>query len=101
MPDADLKQWAERIWRHKRTRALAVGRLTYYKGHEVLIRAAARAPDFRVLIVGKGDRKRRLESLIAELGLGERVTLLGFLEEERLHAMLEAESGSENHVPRH
>jgi rhamnosyl/mannosyltransferase len=88
MVDGDLKNWAERIWGHKRTRVLAIGRLTYYKGYEVLIRAAARAPDLRVLIVGEGGRKRRLDSLIAELGLGERVTLPGFLEEERLHALL-------------
>ena len=67
---------------------LAIGRLTYYKGYEVLIRAAARAPDLRVLVVGEGDRKRRLDTLIARLGLGERVTLPGFLEEARLHALL-------------
>ena len=88
MPDGNLKNWAERIWGHKKTRVLAIGRLTYYKGHEVLIRAAARAPDLRVLIVGEGDRKRRLDSLLAELGLRERVTLLGFMEEERLQALL-------------
>jgi rhamnosyl/mannosyltransferase len=88
MVDGDLKNWAERIWSHKRTRVLAIGRLTYYKGHEVLIRAAARAPDLRVLVVGEGDRKRRLDSLITRLGLRERVTLPGFLAEARLHALL-------------
>jgi rhamnosyl/mannosyltransferase len=88
MVNGDLKNWAQRIWGHKRTRVLAIGRLTYYKGHEVLIRAAARAPDLRVLIVGEGGRKRRLDTLIANLGLRERVTLLGFLEEDRLHALL-------------
>lgn len=88
MPDGDLKNWAERIWSHKKTRVLAIGRLTYYKGYDVLIRAAARAPDLMVLIVGEGGRKRHLDSLIAELGLEARVRLLGFLEEERLHALL-------------
>ena len=88
MPDGNLKNWAERIWGHKKTRVLAIGRLTYYKGYEVLIRAAAHAPDLMVLLVGEGGRKRRLDSLIAELGLGERVMLPGFLGEARLQALL-------------
>ena len=50
-------------------RILAIGRLTYYKGHETLIRAAAGLPNSRVLIVGTGDRQPRLQALIQALNL--------------------------------
>ncbi len=88
IPAEALKKWAEGIWQQKHIRVLAIGRLTYYKGHEVLIRAAAHVPGIRVLIVGEGDRKERLQSLIKELGLAERVELSGFMEETKLQALL-------------
>ncbi|MEE9418514.1 MAG: glycosyltransferase [Desulfatiglandaceae bacterium] len=88
MPSQDLIKWAEMKWAKGGTRVLAIGRLTYYKGHEVLIQAAVRIPDVRVFIVGEGERRPRLERLVKELGLQERVTLPGLLEESRLHALL-------------
>ena len=88
MPDLDLRNWAEGIWGQKTTRVLAIGRLTYYKGYEVLVKAAAHASNISVLIVGEGDRKRQLQGLIGELGLRGQVTALGLLEEQRLHALL-------------
>ncbi len=49
---------------------------------DVLIRAAARLrdlhPGLRVLIVGEGPERERLQRLVAELGLTDTVTLLGF-----------------------
>ena len=51
------------------------------KALDVLVRAAARlvgeVPDVRVLILGEGPERGRLEALIGELGLGSTVTLLG------------------------
>ena len=88
MPGQDLKKWAEMKWAKGSPRILAIGRLTYYKGHEVLIRAAAHVPDVRVFIVGEGEHGPRLERLVKDLGLRERVRLLGFMEESRLHALL-------------
>ena len=79
---------AEALWDDTRFRVLAIGRLTYYKGHDVLIRAAADLPDSRVLIVGTGERRARLETLIQTLGLGERVRLPGFQPEADLNALL-------------
>ncbi len=79
---------AEALWGDTRFRVLAIGRLTYYKGHDVLIRAAADLPDSRVLIVGTGERRARLETLIQTLGLGERVRLPGFQPEADLNALL-------------
>ncbi|MEO5580483.1 MAG: glycosyltransferase [Gemmatimonadaceae bacterium] len=59
---------------------VAVGRLVWLKGFDILIRAVASLPaalDARLLIVGEGVERRKLESLIAELGVGDRVTLIG------------------------
>lgn len=59
---------------------VAVGRLVRLKGFDILIRAFARLPeplDARLLIVGEGVERRALEELVAELGVGHRVTLLG------------------------
>jgi ABC-type polysaccharide/polyol phosphate export permease/glycosyltransferase involved in cell wall biosynthesis len=55
---------------------LACGRLVPYKGFDVLVRAAVDR-DFEVWIIGEGRERARLENLIAELGVEDRVRLLG------------------------
>ncbi|MGY8662315.1 glycosyltransferase [Bradyrhizobium sp. UFLA05-109] len=66
---------------------LACGRLVPYKGFEVLIRAAANH-DFEVWIIGEGVERVRLEELIDELGVRERVRLLGSVPDcERIKLM--------------
>lgn len=55
---------------------LAVGRLIYYKGFEVLIRAMRRV-DGRAVILGDGPLRPRLEAAIAAAGVGDRVVLAG------------------------
>jgi rhamnosyl/mannosyltransferase len=54
----------------------AAGRLVYYKGFDVLIRAM-RAVDARLLIAGDGPLRDELRTLAAEAGVADRVTLLG------------------------
>ncbi len=82
------KSWAEKIWGSSPTRVLAIGRLTYYKGHGTLIRAAAGVPGLKVVIAGEGEQKPYLAELIARLGAGEKALLSGYLEEEKLQALL-------------
>lgn len=66
---------------------LACGRLVPYKGFDVLIRAAA-AHNFEVWIIGEGAERPRLTQLITELGLEERVRLLGSVNDcERIKLM--------------
>ena len=66
---------------------LACGRLVPYKGYDVLIRAAAKH-NFEAWIIGEGVERPRLEQLIRELGLGDRVRLLGSVNDcERIKLM--------------
>lgn len=63
-------------------RIVAAGRLHPKKGFDVLIAAAALLRDrglaFEVEIAGEGDERGKLEGLIAEHGLGDRVRLVGW-----------------------
>ncbi|WP_295431013.1 glycosyltransferase [uncultured Thiodictyon sp.] len=59
----------------------AAGRLQRQKDFPTLIRAFARVRagrDCRLLILGEGNARPALAALIAELGLGEQVALVGF-----------------------
>lgn len=66
--------------------ALAVGRLVYYKGFDVLLAAVADLPDLRLVIIGEGPMRPELEAKIAELGLAARVSLLGAVSDADLAA---------------
>ncbi|WP_210756775.1 glycosyltransferase [Caldichromatium japonicum] len=96
-PDPESRRLAEGLWERVRPasidhlqawRVLAIGRLTYYKGHEVLIRAVAHQPEIGLLIVGAGPLARSLSHLVASLGLGGRVQLLGHQPDPLTQALL-------------
>lgn len=67
---------------------LTVGRLVRQKGHRLLVQAmrqvADRVPQVLHLIVGDGPERPALARQIAELGLGDKVLLLGRVSEETL-----------------
>lgn len=82
-------QWAEKTWGPgKRLRILTIGRLTYYKGHEVLVDAMRNTSNVTALIIGDGDRKKSLEDRIARYGIGDKIRLSGFLSAIELNALL-------------
>jgi glycosyltransferase involved in cell wall biosynthesis len=56
---------------------LGVGRLIYYKGFEIAIRALSKLPRARLLLIGDGPLRESLESQARECGVSERVTFLG------------------------
>lgn len=65
---------------HTRPIVLFVGRLIYYKGADVLVRAMADV-DADLVLVGSGPLRAELEQLAASLGISDRVTFaepLGF-----------------------
>lgn len=65
----------------------AVGRLSPEKGFDRLIRSAHQllqmGLNLELVIAGDGDDKSRIERLIEELGVGERVRLLGYCADPR------------------
>lgn len=67
-------------------RVLTVGRLAYYKGHDVLLRALAQMPQAVLLLVGSGEREATLKQLAQDLGITARVRFAGALDEAELAA---------------
>jgi glycosyltransferase involved in cell wall biosynthesis len=66
---------------------LFVGRLAYYKGCDVLLRALARVADVRLDIVGEGPERNALQRLANQLGLTDRVTWRGHVPDAELSTM--------------
>jgi glycosyltransferase involved in cell wall biosynthesis len=69
-------------WPADRAVVGAVGRLSAEKGFDLLIRAMARLAsegrDVDLVIAGDGPQRQPLEQLAKDLGIGDRVRLLGF-----------------------
>jgi glycosyltransferase involved in cell wall biosynthesis len=61
---------------------VSVARFAANRGHEQLLAGFAqllrRLPEARLLLVGKGERRGRLEQLVAELGLDHHVVFTGY-----------------------
>ena len=64
---------------------VGVGRLVTGKGFDVLMHAFHRAvqahPDWRLVIVGEGPERQRLERLAQELGMTDQMTITGWIAE--------------------
>lgn len=60
-------------------RLVAVGRLDRRKGFDDAIRAVRAVPDVTLEIVGDGEERGALETLVSREGVGDRVTLTGWL----------------------
>lgn len=65
-------------------RVLSVGRLTYYKSFDTVIKAVANIPNAHLRIVGDGELYEDLSKLICTLNLQARVKLLGNVDDETL-----------------
>jgi glycosyltransferase involved in cell wall biosynthesis len=63
----------------------SIGRLDAMKGHDVLLRAIASVEGVRLVILGEGDERVNLERLAIELGISDRVDLLGWVENPRAY----------------
>lgn len=70
---------------------LFVGRLVYYKGCEVLLRAIAKT-EATLAMVGEGPLREDLEALAAELGISDRVRFLGRVSDQDLSQIYRASS---------
>ena len=88
LPDVDPAAGAS-PWTRPGLRLLAVGRLSYYKGFETLIRAAA-AEDrgYELLVVGEGEERPRLERILQEAGNPPWVRLVGHADDATLQRLM-------------
>lgn len=69
---------------------VSVGALIGRKGHDLVIRALTQIPDATLLIAGEGSERASLERLAAQLGVAERVRLLGQVAHEQLTPLYNA-----------
>ncbi|MDG1170065.1 MAG: glycosyltransferase family 4 protein [Sulfitobacter sp.] len=66
-------------------RLVAIGRFVEQKGQLALIQAMAKiTEDIHVTLVGDGVMRPEIEAMIAELGLADRITLAGWVDEVRV-----------------
>jgi glycosyltransferase involved in cell wall biosynthesis len=75
-------------WQPAGMRVLAVGRLTYYKAFETLVRAVAASDALQLVLVGEGEERGSIEAAIAGSGAAERIRLAGELDDAALCRML-------------
>lgn len=73
-------------WPAAGLRVLAVGRLSYYKGFDRLVRAVAKTEGTSLVIAGDGEQADQLRSLIDASGAGDRMRLCHGLDDADIEA---------------
>lgn len=63
----------------------SIGRLDAMKAHDVLLRAIAQVEAVEAVILGEGEQRKALEQLAIELGICDRVSLIGWVETPRAY----------------
>jgi glycosyltransferase involved in cell wall biosynthesis len=76
------------LWRGTGLRLLAVGRLTYYKGFDTLVRAAIGMQGVELVIAGEGSERGAIEAILEQASAPAHIRLAGEVSEETLHALL-------------
>ncbi|HXH82344.1 MAG TPA: glycosyltransferase family 4 protein [Candidatus Tectomicrobia bacterium] len=82
------------LGRPRAAQIVTVAHFKWMKGYDDLVAAAARVfarfPDHRLLVVGDGDERRRIEQTIRQLALDRHVVLAGVLGHEEIVQALNA-----------
>ena len=68
---------------------IVIGRLTYYKGHGILIEAAKQLSGVQILIVGTGDKHRDIKQRIRHEKLHDTILLAGHVPHDELHSLIQ------------
>ena len=71
----------------ERPYVLTVGRLERYKGVQYAIRAMEHLPEYELVIAGSGPYREELNELVTVLGLSDRVSFEGYVDESRLPSL--------------
>lgn len=82
--DSELYKSSVKSFAERDKVIISVGTLRWHKNHALLIEAfsdlVVAAPDWRLVIIGEGPERHKLEQLIASHGIEDKVTLLGILD---------------------
>ena len=81
---------ARQRWTVQGPTLVSVGALIPRKGHALTIEALTRLPGWSLLIAGEGPERGRLQALAAQLGVADRVRLLGSLPHAELAGLYSA-----------
>ena len=88
IPSADCRNVLDRYALNGKRVLLSVSRLVERKGHDVVLKAlpiiVEQIPQVIYVIVGFGPQEAHLRSLVAELGIADRVIFVGYVSEEDL-----------------
>lgn len=76
------------LWLGQGLRLLSIGRLTYYKGFDTLIRAVAGARGMELVIVGEGEEREALERVLYEQGAPPTIRLVGAADDRTCQRLL-------------
>lgn len=63
---------------------LCVGRLKEYKGVQHVVRALQKLPQYELVVAGAGSYADEIQRVADEVGVSERVTFLGYVDNDRL-----------------
>jgi teichuronic acid biosynthesis glycosyltransferase TuaC len=69
---------------------LSIGHLIERKGNHIILEALKDMPEWRLVVIGEGEERNRLERLIAEWRLADRVRLIGEVPHSELPAWYSA-----------
>ncbi len=87
-PDTDAGELRRRLAPAGEIVMLTIGRLQARKGHDLAIAALdslrRETPNLRYVIVGDGEERKRLETMVSDRALGDRVTFAGKADEADL-----------------
>lgn len=84
----DIEQFREaEPEERERPYLLTVGRLEEYKGVQHVIRALPMLPEFDLVVAGDGPYRGTLERVAQDVGVADRVTFEGYVDDERLPGM--------------
>ena len=97
-PAARIRPWGDRLRRcdaslvvppeTERRIAVSAGRLLPWKGLSLVIRALEQAPEWELVVIGRGPERDRLQRLVDRRGLGDCVRFVPWMEQPDLWTLL-------------
>jgi rhamnosyl/mannosyltransferase len=87
VPKKEIK-WANALWKNAQYKIFSVGRLTFYKNHQILIKTATLLPSSLFIITGTGDLEKPLKKSIQQKDINN-IILTGSLSESKLTALMQ------------